>query len=222
MRLFLENSLKRFFGRGQLRGLYSPCRHQESGKRSLARKWREKRQKHQKKWPKSDRKSSPAKGVWQESDEKSDRSIRKSDQKVTERVPKTKKIKWSNSFADLLLRHPDYPNQIQQLVPQGHKDRITTLPSKNPAETPQSPAETPQSPAETLQNPAETLWEANFLREPRGGLCRSDGDPPELQNQRLRDDTKSKSCTFEGGVERGGREEKCPKTLFLSWEAPWQ
>ena len=36
------------------------------------------------------RKRSPAKGVWQKSDEKSDRSIRKSDRKVTESVPKTK------------------------------------------------------------------------------------------------------------------------------------
>ena len=35
-------------------------------------------------------KRSPAKGVWQKSDEKSDRSIRKSDQKVTERVRKQK------------------------------------------------------------------------------------------------------------------------------------
>ena len=33
-----------------------------------------------------------AKNGWQKSDEKSDRSIRKSDQKVTERVPKTKKV----------------------------------------------------------------------------------------------------------------------------------
>ena len=37
-------------------------------------------------------KRSPAKGVWPKSDEESDRSIRKSDQKVTERVPKTKKV----------------------------------------------------------------------------------------------------------------------------------
>ena len=36
-------------------------------------------------------KRSPVKGVWQKSDEKSERSIRKSDQNVTERVPKTKK-----------------------------------------------------------------------------------------------------------------------------------
>ena len=36
-------------------------------------------------------KGSAAKGVWQKSDEKSDRSIRKSDQKVTERVPKEAK-----------------------------------------------------------------------------------------------------------------------------------
>ena len=45
------------------------------------------------------RKRSPAKGVWQKSDEKSDRSIRKSDRKVTESVPKTKKV------IELLLPH---------------------------------------------------------------------------------------------------------------------
>ena len=38
------------------------------------------------------RKRSPAKGVWQKSDEISDRSIRKSDQEVTEIVPKRKKV----------------------------------------------------------------------------------------------------------------------------------
>ena len=38
------------------------------------------------------RKRSPAKGVWQKSDEKSDRSVRKSDRKVTGSVPKTKKV----------------------------------------------------------------------------------------------------------------------------------
>ena len=38
------------------------------------------------------RKRSPAKGVCQKRDEKSDRSVRKSDQKVTKRVPKTKKV----------------------------------------------------------------------------------------------------------------------------------
>ena len=46
---------------------------------------------------------SPAKGGWQ----KSDRRIRKSDQKVTERVPKTKKSD-RTPFADLLLRHPKF------------------------------------------------------------------------------------------------------------------
>ena len=50
---------------------------------------------------------SPAKGVWQKSDEKSDKSVRKSDRKVTERVPKTKKSD-RTPFADLLLRHPDF------------------------------------------------------------------------------------------------------------------
>ena len=38
------------------------------------------------------RKRSPAKGVWQKSDEKSDRSVRKSDRKVTKSVPKRKKV----------------------------------------------------------------------------------------------------------------------------------
>ena len=52
------------------------------------------------------RKRSPAKGVWQKSDEKSDRSIRKSDRKVTESVPKTEKSD-RTPFAALLLRHPD-------------------------------------------------------------------------------------------------------------------
>ena len=52
------------------------------------------------------RKRSPAKGVWQKSDEKSDRSIRKSDRKVTESVPKTKKSD-RTPFAALLLRHPE-------------------------------------------------------------------------------------------------------------------
>ena len=52
-----------------------------------------------------------AKGVRQkefgkESDEKSDRSIRKSDQKVTESVPKTKKSD-RTPFAAFLLRHPE-------------------------------------------------------------------------------------------------------------------
>ena len=49
------------------------------------------------------RKRSPAKGVWQKSDEKSDRSIRKSDRKVTESIPKTKKSD-RTPFAALLLR----------------------------------------------------------------------------------------------------------------------
>ena len=51
-------------------------------------------------------KRSPAKGVWQKSDEKSDRSVRKSDRKVTESVPKTKKSD-RTPFAALLLRHPE-------------------------------------------------------------------------------------------------------------------
>ena len=54
-------------------------------------------------WEKSPwRKRSPAKRVWQ----KSDRSIRKSDRKVTESVPKTKKCD-RTPFAALLLRHPE-------------------------------------------------------------------------------------------------------------------
>ena len=54
------------------------------------------------------RKRSPAKGVWQKSDEKSDKSVRKSDRKVTESVPKTKKSD-GTPFAALLLQHPDFP-----------------------------------------------------------------------------------------------------------------
>ena len=54
----------------------------------------------------------PQKGVRQKEfgkkvTKKSDRSIRKSDQKVTERVPKTKKSD-RTPFADLLLRHPEF------------------------------------------------------------------------------------------------------------------
>ena len=45
------------------------------------------------------RKRSPAKGVRQKSDEKSDRGVRKSDRKVTKSVPKTKKV------IELLLPH---------------------------------------------------------------------------------------------------------------------
>ena len=52
------------------------------------------------------RKRSPAKGVWQKSHEKSDRRIRQGDQKVTERVPKTKKSD-RTPFADLSLWHPE-------------------------------------------------------------------------------------------------------------------
>ena len=52
------------------------------------------------------RKRSPAKGGRQKSDEKSDRSIRKSDRKVTESIPITKKSD-RTPFAALLLRHPD-------------------------------------------------------------------------------------------------------------------
>ena len=51
------------------------------------------------------RKRSPAKGVWQKSDEKSDRSIREGDQKVTERVPKTK-INDRTPFADIPFAAP--------------------------------------------------------------------------------------------------------------------
>ena len=47
-------------------------------------------------------KKGPAKGVWQKRDEKNDRSIRKSDQKVTERVPKAEKSD-RTPFADLLF-----------------------------------------------------------------------------------------------------------------------
>ena len=50
------------------------------------------------------RKRSPAKGVWQKSDEKSDRSIRKSDRIVTKSIPKATKSD-RTQFAALLLRH---------------------------------------------------------------------------------------------------------------------
>ena len=70
-------------------------------------------------------------------------------------------------------------------VPQGHKDRVTTL-GKSRA-TPQTRAETRGDPAEHSkrppQRPLRTLWEANFLGEPRGGLCASDGEPPELKKK---------------------------------------
>ena len=41
------------------------------------------------------------------------------------------------------------------------------------------PGETPQSP---WRDPRRVLWEANFLGEPRGGLCPSYGDSPEQKN----------------------------------------
>ena len=41
------------------------------------------------------------------SDERSDKSVRKSDRKVTESAPKTKKKSDRTPFAALLLRHPD-------------------------------------------------------------------------------------------------------------------
>ena len=61
---------------------------------------------------------------------------------------------------------------------------IGTLPPKTLGKSrvpPQRPrrtlGETPRSP---LRDPRRALWEANFLGEPRGGLCPSDGVPPEL------------------------------------------
>ena len=50
------------------------------------------------------RKRSPAKKIRQKGDEESDRSIRKSDRKVTKSIPKTKKSD-RTPFAALLLRH---------------------------------------------------------------------------------------------------------------------
>ena len=50
-------------------------------------------------------------------------------------------------------------------------------PPQNPAEPRRTLGETPAEPSE---RPRRALWEANFLGEPRGGLCPSDGDPPEL------------------------------------------
>ena len=53
--------------------------------------------------------------------EKSDRNIRKSDQKVTERVPKTKKSD-RTPFAGILLRHPESGSKrVRLAVPRGQK-----------------------------------------------------------------------------------------------------
>ena len=68
--------------------------------------------------------------------------------------------------------------------------RVTSMGSLPPktSENPADPRRTPQRPRRTLgetpqsprRDPRRALWEANFLGEPRGGLCPSDGDPPEL------------------------------------------
>ena len=75
--------------------------------------------------------------------------------------------------------------QIQQFP---RVTSIGSLPPKNLARTPAEPrrtlGETPQSPLReprrALWEPRRALWEASFLEKPRGGLCPSDGDPPEL------------------------------------------
>ena len=68
--------------------------------------------------------------------------------------------------------------------------RVTSIgsPPPEPSENHADPRRTPQRPRRTLRetprssrrDPRRALWEANFLGEPRGGLCPSDGDPPEL------------------------------------------
>ena len=73
------------------------------------------------------RKRTPAKGVWQKGD-KRETKIRKSDPKVTERVPKTKKSD-RPPFADLLLRHPEF--WIQSLFGEAILDS-TLIVFKNP------------------------------------------------------------------------------------------
>ena len=77
---------------------------------------------------------------------------------------------------------PDIQNLLDPTVPEGHKHRVTTpeKPRKIPrtptearrtlGETPQNPRRDPQSP---LRDPRRALREANFLGEPRGGLCPS-------------------------------------------------
>ena len=76
-------------------------------------------------------------------------------------------------------------------VPEGHKHGVTT--PEKPSENPADPRRTPQSATEPSERPPQSplrelrraLWEANFLRESRGGLCPSDGDPPELEKCNL-------------------------------------
>ena len=66
-------------------------------------------------------------------------------------------------------------------VPQGHKHGVTTeQPLENPIQTPQAPL---------VGEPRR----ANFLGEPRGGLCPSNGDPPDLY--------KTFGCSMESNVD---------------------
>ena len=67
---------------------------------------------------------------------------------------------------------------------------IGSLPPKNLGKSrgpPQNPAEPCRTRGETSAEPSErprrALWAANFLGEPRGGLCPSDGDSPELYHE---------------------------------------
>ena len=53
------------------------------------------------------RKRSPAKGVWQKTRRKSDRSIRKSDPKSDRKSPENEKSDRTPFVVDLLLRHPE-------------------------------------------------------------------------------------------------------------------
>ena len=66
--------------------------------------------------------------------------------------------------------------------PEGHKHRVTSPENLGKScGPPRSPAEPPERPRRTVwEANFRALWEANFPGEPRGGLCPSDGDPPEL------------------------------------------
>ena len=61
------------------------------------------------------RKRSPAKGVWQKSDEISDRSIRKKWPRGDRNSPETKKSD-RTPFADLLLRHPELSGPMLRAI----------------------------------------------------------------------------------------------------------
>ena len=68
--------------------------------------------------------------------------------------------------------------------------RIGSLPSKKPADPRRALEETP---AEAPEN----ALSGKFLGEPRGGLCPSDGDPPELSDH---DHDKGRDIFFCAGI----------------------